>query len=58
MIMNLGRRKIQKTDSMSTWAVLMVPKSASLLASMYYLYYQTDLIHYLLVGIGMMDWYF
>ena len=56
--MNLGRRKIQKTDSMSTWAVLMVPKSASLLASMYYLYYQTDLIHYLLVGIGMMDWYF
>ena len=39
-------------------AVLMVPKSGSLLASIYYLCYQINLINNLLVCIGMIDWYF
>ena len=52
------KKKIQKAASTSPWAVLMVPKSVSLSASIYYLYYQLKLINNLLVCIGMMDWYF
>ena len=52
------KKKIQKAASMSPWAVLMVPKSASLSASIYYLYYQINLINHLLVCIEMMIWYF
>ena len=56
--MNLGRKKMQKAVLMSPWAVLMVPKSASLSASIYYLSYQINLINNLPACIGMMDWYF
>ena len=52
------KKKIQKAVSTSPWAVLMVPKYASLSASIYYLYYQINLINNLLACIGMMDWYF
>ena len=52
------KKKIQKTTSTSPWAVLMVPKSASLSASIHHLYYQMNLINNLLACIGMMDWYF
>ena len=58
IIMNLGRKKIQKAASTSPWAVLIVPKFASLSASIYYLYYQIILINNLVACIGMMDWYF
>ena len=58
IIMNLGRKKIQKAASTSPWAVLIVPKFASLSASIYYLYYQINLINNLVACIGMMDWYF
>ena len=58
MIMNLGRKKIQKAASTTQCAVLMVQKSASWSASIYYLYYQINLINNLVACIGMMDWYF
>ena len=40
MIANLGRKETQKAALTSPWAVLMVSKSVSLWASIYYLYYQ------------------
>ena len=52
------KKKQQKAASASPWAVLMVPKSASMSTSISYLYYQINLIKNLLVCIGMMDWYF
>ena len=52
------KKKIQKAALMTPWAVLMLPKCGSLSASIYYLYYQTNLINNLLVCIGVMDWYF
>ena len=52
------KKTIQKAASKSAWTVLMVPKSASLSASVYYLYYQIKLINNLLVCIGMKNWYF
>lgn len=48
MIANLGRKGIQKSASTSPWAVLMLPKLASLSASIYYLYDHTNLINNLL----------
>ena len=58
IIMNLGRKKIEKAVSTSPWAVFMVPKFASLSASIYYLYYQINVINNLVACTGMMDWYF
>ena len=52
------KKKILKTASTSPWAILMVPKSASLSASIYYLHYQINLINNLLACIGMMYRYF
>ena len=49
--MNLGRKTIQKAVSTSPWAVF-------LSASIYYLYYQINLINNLLACVGMMDVYF
>ena len=48
MIANLDRKGKQKSASTSPWAVLMLPKLASLSASIYSLYYQTNLINNLL----------
>ena len=53
-----SKKKIQKIAWTSPWAVLMVLKSASLLASIYCLYSQITLKNNLLVCIGIMDWYF
>ena len=52
------KKNIQKAASTSPWVVLMMPKSASLSASIHYLYYQINLVNSLLVCIGVMDWYF
>ena len=50
--------KKQRAALTSPRAVLMVPKSARLSASIYYLFYQINLINSLLVCIEMIDWYF
>ena len=52
------KKKKQNAASTSPWAVFMVPKCASSLASIYFLYCQINLINNLLVCIGMINWYF